>query len=203
ICDGCNMAAKKRGMFDCPFCRTRYPDNDADTLAMMQARVAKKDPVAINHLGEKYVVGQYLQKDVPRAIALWTKAAELGSVKALYNLGVAYHHGEGVELDKAKGVEFYENAAMQGHDTSRYNLGCLEGQQGNYNRAVRHFLISAKMGNKNSLETIKKMFMDGLATNEQYAKALKGHQEALEEMKSHARDEAKRLRDEKDLRTDC
>ena len=25
ICNGCNIAAKKRGMFDCPFCRTPYP----------------------------------------------------------------------------------------------------------------------------------------------------------------------------------
>ena len=24
ICNGCNVAAKKRGMFDCPFCRTPY-----------------------------------------------------------------------------------------------------------------------------------------------------------------------------------
>ena len=44
ICNGCNIAAQKRGMADCPFCRTRYPDNDADALAMIQARVERRIP---------------------------------------------------------------------------------------------------------------------------------------------------------------
>ena len=46
------LAAKKRGMDDCPFCRTPLPDNDADALAMVQARVEKKDPDAIYFLGK-------------------------------------------------------------------------------------------------------------------------------------------------------
>ena len=49
------------------------------------------------------------------------------------------------------------------------------------------------MGLKVSLEMIKEMFVRGLATKEQYAEALKGYQDAVEEMKSHDRDEAKRL----------
>ncbi|EJK71366.1 hypothetical protein THAOC_07211, partial [Thalassiosira oceanica] len=200
ICRGCYVAAGIRGMFDCPYCRTRYPDNDADELAMINARVSKKDPVAINLLGGQCFYGRLgLQKDSRKAVEVWTEAAELGSVEALYNLGLAHERGEGVKQDKAKGFEFFKRAAMQGHVQSRYNLGCLEGQKGNHDRALRHFLISAKMGHKNSLDTIKKMFMDGLATKEQYTQVLKGHQEAVEEMKSHDRDEAKRLRDEQGL----
>ncbi|EJK54024.1 hypothetical protein THAOC_26426 [Thalassiosira oceanica] len=84
---------------------------------------------------------------------------------------------------------------MQGSADARHNLGCSEVRMGNSNRAVRHFLISAKMGHKDSVETIKIAFMAGLATKEQYAQALKGYQDAVEEMKSHDRDEAKRLRD--------
>ncbi|EJK73910.1 hypothetical protein THAOC_04447 [Thalassiosira oceanica] len=133
----------------CPICTlpipTRYPDDDADALAMTQRRVAKKDP------------------------------------------------------DEAKAVEFYKKAAMQGSVDARHNLGCIETEKGNHDRALRHFLISAKMGHKNSLEAIKKRFTAELATKEQYAQALKGYQEALEEMKSHDRDEAKRLRDEQGL----
>ena len=47
------------------------------------------------------------------------------------------------------------------------------------------------MGVKDSVAAIKKLFVGGLATKGQYAEALKGYQEALEEMKSHDRDEAK------------
>ncbi|EJK72269.1 hypothetical protein THAOC_06210, partial [Thalassiosira oceanica] len=112
---------------------------------------------------------------------------------ALFNLGLAYRYGEGVEQDMGKAVEFYEKAAMQGHVMSRNNLGISEVGKGNHDRAVRHLLISAKMGHENSIGAIKEMFVAGVATKEQYAEALKGYQNALEEMKSHDRDEAKRL----------
>jgi len=69
--------------------------------------------------------------------------------------------------------------------------------KGNYDRSVRHFMISAKMGENNSLEMIKNILMGGMATKEQqyatkeqYAEALKGYQDAVEETKSRDRDEA-------------
>ncbi|EJK76226.1 hypothetical protein THAOC_02027 [Thalassiosira oceanica] len=185
----------------CPICTLPIPlpmtpvaeANDHMKLAMIQKRVAKKDPDAFYHLGTKYVHGELgLQKDVQRAVKLWTEAAELGSIDALYNLGVLYDSGNGVQEDKVKAVHFWTKAAMQGHVRSRNNLGCNEGEKGNHDRAVRHLLISAKMGDENSVETIKQVFMAGVATKEQYAEALKGYQDAVEGMKSHDRDEAKR-----------
>ena len=194
ICLGCAVAARRRGMSDCAFCRTPFPLNDADALAMVQARVAKKDPDAIHSLGLKYYFGGLgLQKDAKKAVELWTKAAELGSIRSLYNLGIAYSKGDGVEVDKAKCIQFWTKAAMQGHVESRHNLGCWEEQKGNYDRALRHLPISAKMGLNISVGKIKGMFMAGVATKEQYAQALKGCQDAVEEMKSQDRDEAKRL----------
>ncbi|EJK46012.1 hypothetical protein THAOC_35345 [Thalassiosira oceanica] len=201
ICNGCSMAAKKvaakkRGkkVFDCLYCRTPCPDNDADRMAMLQARVRKKDPGAINFLGEKYYFGSLgLQKDRRKAVELWTEAAELGSIRAVYNIGVACKSGEGVQQDKAKALHLWSQAAMQGHVLARHNLGNHEGNKGSYDRAVRHFLISAKMGYEDSVRTIKEMFMAGVTTKKQYAEALKGYQDAVEEMKSHDRDEAKRL----------
>ena len=194
ICDGCSVATRKRGMTDCAFCRTPLPDNNADRLAMFLARVKKKDPEAINQLGIKYFFGKLgLQEDMRKAAELFTAAAELGSVDALYRLGVSYQRGDGVEQDKEKAAEFYKKAAMQGYADSRHNLGNHEGRKGNYDRAVRHFLISAKMGYKKSVQNIKEMFMGGIATKEQYAQALKEYQDAVEGMKSHDRDEAKRL----------
>ena len=135
-----------------------------------------------------------MQKDVRRvrrAVELFTEAAELGSIGALFSLGNAFRCGEGVEKDLAKAEEFYTKAAMQGHVEARHNLACYEEQKRNYDRAVRHLLISAKMGHADSLEAIKEMFRSGLATKEQYAEALTGYQDAVEETKSHDRDEAK------------
>ena len=134
-----------------------------------------------------------MQKDTRKAVELWTEAAELGSIDALYNLGDAYRRGQGVQQDEAKADELWEKAAIQGHVVSRHNLGIIESRKGYRDRAVKHLLISAKMGNQNSVEMIKKLFMGGVATKEQYIEALKGYQNAAEEMKSHDRDEAKRL----------
>ncbi|EJK71000.1 hypothetical protein THAOC_07598, partial [Thalassiosira oceanica] len=179
-------------MFDCAFCRTPLPDNDAAKLAMIQARVSKKDPEGINFLGEQYFHGGLgLKKNTRKAFELYTEAAELGSTDALFSLGTAYRQGHGVQQDEAKAVEFFAKAAMQGHVITRHNLGGLEGKKGNFDRSMRHYLISAKMGYERSSEVIKKMFMAGLATKEQYSEALKGYQDAVNEMKSNDRDEAK------------
>ena len=138
VCNGCIFAAQNKGILDCPFCRAPYADNDADRLAMLQARAEKKDPVAIYHLGIKYDFGSLgLQKDTRKAVELWTEAAELGSIEALFNLGDAYIEGEGVQEDKAKGVRLLEKAAMQGSIRSRHNLGHFEAERGNYYRALR------------------------------------------------------------------
>ena len=110
-----------------------------------------------------------LQKDMRKAVELWEEAAELGSVGALHNLGVAHYYGQVFQQDKTKGIQFWTKAAMQGHFESRYNLGAIELNEKNHDRAVKHFLISAKMGHKGSLEMIKNMFMAGDATKEQYA----------------------------------
>ena len=96
ICKGCIVAVVKRGMNDCPFCRSPHHDDDADQLAMLQARAEKKDPVAINFLGEhNFFGGLGLQKNVRRAVVLYTEAAELGSIEALFNLGNAMTLGTG------------------------------------------------------------------------------------------------------------
>ena len=64
--------------------------NDADKLALVQARVAKKDPAAIYRLGQTYFFGELgLQKDMRKAVEMYTEAAKLGSVDALYSLGLA------------------------------------------------------------------------------------------------------------------
>ena len=104
---------------------------------------------------------------------------------------MAYCHGVGAEEDVTREVSFYEKAAMLGHFEARHNLGCHEYNHGNYDRAVRHFSISAKMGFACSLDEIKDMFTEGLATKTQYAEALKGYRDAIEEMKSPDREEVK------------
>ena len=195
VCNGCILAAYWRGVNDsCPFCRTLLPDDDASKLAMIRKRVEKGDAEAIFGLGFAYHGGGLgLAKDVPRAIELYTEAAERGSLIAHYNLGISYYHGDGVEEDEPRGVHHWQQAAMKGNVLARHNLGGVEYENGNYELAVQHYMISAKMGYEKSLNEIKDIFKDGHATKAQYAKALIGYRDAVEEMKSPQREEAKRL----------
>ena len=73
---------------------------------------------------------------------------------------------------------------------ARCNLGCLEGNAGNHQRAMKHLPISARAGEKFSLDNVKKGFMNGYVTKEEYANTLREYQKSQDEMKSEARDKA-------------
>jgi len=133
-----------------------------------------------------------------KAFELSSEAAELGSVDALYNLGNLYSRGDGVQQDKEKAVMFWTKAAMHGHVQSRYNSGVFEWEKGDIDRAVRHLMISSKIGDHDSVEMIKNLFVRGFATKEQYVEALKGYQDAVAEMKSPQRDEANSWRQDQE-----
>jgi len=131
--------------------------------------------------------------DLRKAVELTEEAAELGSVEALYNLGNWYTEGNGVQVDVTKGIKYLSKAAMQGDAESRYLLGMHEAEKGNRDRAIRHLMISSRLGHETSVDIIRSYTLNGVATKEQYAEALRGYQDAVEETKSHDRDEAKRL----------
>ena len=190
VCSGCVLAAIKRDMLDCQYCRGP-PAKNSQLLAMVQKRVEAGDPEAIWNLGSQYCFGNFgLKKDVVRAVELYERAAELGVKDAHYNLGVMYANGEGVEKDMDKAFRHYEAAAMRGHVSVRYNLGCEDYNAEHYDLALQHFLISAKLGHQDSLNEVKDLFMKGLATKDDYSAALRGYQNAVEEMSSPDRDEA-------------
>ena len=48
-------------------------------------------------------------KDEKKAVELYTKAADMGNVNAIYNLGVCYQHGTGCAKDEKKAVEEKKN----------------------------------------------------------------------------------------------
>ena len=185
VCDGCNLAGLKRGMRDCPFCRTPIPDECQLLLAMIQKRVDAGAPVAIWHLGNSYHFGLHgLEKDATRTVELYERAAELESKDAHFSLGRMYHEGADVEKNTAKAIQHYEAAAMCGYSDARHNLGCEEADTGNHDLALQHIMISATLGLEKSLNDVKSCFMDGYATKADYAAALRGYQNAVEEMSS-------------------
>ena len=193
ICSGCIIAVEKRdgGVGLCPFCRTPTPTTDEEMIKQYKKRMEIGDASAIYNLGGWYSDGMYgLPQDRAKALELWQQAGELGNTKSYSSIGGAYDNGNGVERDEKKALHYYELAAMAGDSISRLNLGNAEGRKGNYDRALNHFMISVEFGLHESLETIKRMFMNGQAAKDDYAKALQAYQAYLSEIKSPQRDEA-------------
>ena len=192
ICSGCIHAVEKRdgGVGLCPFCRTPAPTSD-ELVEQYKKRMELGDAEAIYSLGSCYSEGLYgMPQDHAKALELWHRAAELGHTGSYYNIGVAYHAGNGARQDMKKKYYYYELAAMGGDVEARHNLGCSQARVGNHDRALKHFMIAAGGGEKESLSVIQDMFKKGVSTKEDYTQALRAYQAYLGEIKSAQRDEA-------------
>ena len=76
------------------------------------------------------------------------------------------------------------------HTPLRNNLGNNERNAGNMGRALKHYMIAVRGGYAKSLEKIKELYSFGLASKDDYTKALQSYQEYLGEIKSDQRETA-------------
>ena len=85
---------------------------------------------------------------------------------------------------------------MRGNANARHNLGVKDYEGGNMNRALKPFMIAVGSGDDDSLRNIKQLYLDGHATKDDYAKALRAYQAYLSEIKSDDRDKAAAYRED-------
>lgn len=213
ICGGCSHAPvyDDQGTIieeTCPFCRTPAPTSNEEIQKRFKERLDLNDPVALHTYGIYHARGKegFPQNDA-KAVELWHRAGKLGYAKANATLGYAYDFGgQGVEVDKKKAKHHYELAAIGGEAYARYNLGYYEARAGNMDRAVKHFILAAGGGYKDSLEIIKRkhagydkyeslkltksLSLEGHVTKDDCEKALKAYQTYQDEIRSDHRDQA-------------
>ena len=201
ICCGCNQEMldeeKKRGKKGkqltniCAFCRTPEARTDGEENKRLKNLIQSDISDAYYILGSYYERGgNGLPQNYQKANELYLKAAERGCADGYYNIGVAYDVGKGVDVDKGKAKHYWELAAMAGYVDARYNLGMMEGKAGNHLQAYKHFMISARAGDKDSLEIIKRGFIDKNVSKDEYEGTLRAYHARQVEMKSEARDKA-------------
>jgi TPR repeat protein len=114
----------------------------------------------------------------------------LGLADAHFNLSVLYRKGQGVEKDVKREEHHLEEASIGGHPEARNNLAIIEQRRGRIDRAMQHWIITAKLGLDAGLGAVKKGFAHGVVNKEDYEAALRGHQEAVDATKSKQREEA-------------
>ena len=198
ICSGCfcadvydshgNIIVEKK----CPFCRTPHPKSNEEIIERLKKRKEVGDAYAFRIMGNAYSHGRHgLPQDSAKAIEFWHKAGKHGYT----NLGNAYAAGCGVERDAKMARHCDELAAMEGIVAARHNLGIDEENAGNYDRALKHYMIAVRGGHTRSVKAVQQMYIDGRVTKDQYAKALQSHQAYINEIKSDQRDKAVAFRD--------
>ena len=140
-----------------------------------------------------WVRGAAIQVTTTELLKNFSKAAGFDDVEAHFELSVLYGKGQGVELDLKKELHHLEKAAIGGHPMARYNLACCEEDNGNHDRAMKHYIIAANLGDEDALDAVKHGFAHGYVSKEDFEAALRGHQAAVDATKSAQRDKAHKL----------
>ena len=193
ICNGCLyatvMSESDGGVDLCAFCRMPNASSDEELVKRIKNLMDKGNAKAFNHLAGYYARGiNGMPQDWEKSNELNIKAGELGCSDAYCNLGMAYIHGHGVEVDKEKATYYFELAAMRGNVEARGILGYMEYRAGNAERAVKHWILAAKAGHELCLDKVKKGYMNGLVTKDDYANIVRSYHDRQKEMKSDARE---------------
>ena len=194
VCAGCVYANQVRQLEEnrqqptCPFCRHQLPKTQEEADKNLMKRVEANDPAAIREFGKRV----HDNGDYDGAFRYLTKAAALGDVDAHYELSIMYNEGKGVEKDEKKAFYHMEEAAIRGHAYARHNLGVYEGRNGSTERAVKHLIIAANLGEDKSLEALKVLYKGNVISKERFAAVLRAHHAAVNAAKSPEREAAKK-----------
>ena len=191
ICLGCDYANKLRQEREdtshiCPFCRHPVPETLEEFNRNSMKRVEANDPAAIREFGKEL----HFKGDFDGAFKYFTKAAALGDASAHYDLSIMYKKGDGVEKDEKKATYHLEEAAIRGHAYARYNLGVYEGKNGRIERAVKHLIIAANLGDDEPLQALNMCYKNGDVSKEDFVAALRARKAAVDATKSPQREVA-------------
>ena len=73
---------------------------------------------------------------------------------------------------------------------ARYTLGLYEERQLRFDRATKHWIISANLGCDESMDMIREFYSKGAVSKEDFAAALRAHQASVDATKSPQRERA-------------
>ncbi len=144
-------ADMKRGQtLTCIFCRQEVAKRGTHEETMK--RVEANDPVALVHVGKNFASkGEYAE-------VFRFCCADLGSGSAQQNLSVLYCEGKHLAANERRAIYHLEEAAIAGQPDARFNLGLLEWDEGCKERAVKHFIIVANLGDDESVQMLKHVY---------------------------------------------
>jgi len=143
------------------------PDPQVGSLALRQAAAAG-DAKAQFIVASRYLDGEGVEQNLPKAAKWYQLAASHGLAPAQYRLASLFERGKGVPQDMAAAQLWYERAAGQGNVKAMHNAaviaaGNLVGTP-NYDRAFALFTAAAEHGLKDSQYNLAVLYERGLGS---------------------------------------
>ena len=189
LCCGQSMCAKcaekyqlaSRGKkITCPFCRSLYVNTENDPKAQSQLLMfAEKGKAwAQAGLGDRYRKGEYVEKNMKKAIYYFTLASEQGNPLAQQSLGDIYINGdEGVTIDYAKALHYYKLAAEGGSTMAYSNIGFMFdeglGVTQSCEKAFHYYKIAADKGDNAAQFNVGVCYKNGDGVEKDISLAIK------------------------------
>jgi TPR repeat protein len=126
--------------------RSARPEDRVHAVQVAEAACARDDGDACVALADALEAAEYVDKDVPRALALRLRWCDRGLVKACTEAGRQYLRGEGVPEDAARGQQLLARAC-DGKDTLACSMLASEaGKRELYRRAFDLDLEQCRAG---------------------------------------------------------
>ena len=146
---------------------TELPDMDVGSEGL-RAAAAAGDVKAQFIVASRYLDGQSVAQDLPKAAKWYELSASQGLAPAQYRLATLFERGKGVPQDVATALLWYERAAEGGNVKAMHNAAVIAaGNQAgtpNYDKAFRWFKLAAEHGLKDSQFNLAVLFERGLGT---------------------------------------
>ena len=126
------------------------------------------------YLGNMYIAGEGVKRDVSRALKWYAKAAEHGNTDAMRRIGELYDGGQLVGQDISKGIQWYQKAALSGDVISMLSLAMMYERGRNVdkdlNKAREWYQKAVNAGSEEAAKQLKKM--DAAAETETFPKKI-------------------------------
>ena len=108
-----------------------------------------------------------------KRVMLLQKAADAGSLEAMYDLSDCYYDGEGVEKNMPLAIKWITKAADAGYVKAQTALGAtyfqgMEGLDQNYALSEKYFLLAAQKDNSEAQAALSLLYIE----MEEYAKSM-------------------------------
>ena len=184
----------------CAFCREPVTDDvgaqqigycGSEGMRRMHERAEKGDANAMWRIAAYHKEGMGgFPIDYSKALDFMKKAADLGHSEAAHFLGESYWFGTsslGTSIDRAKAIACWEKAAKLGSVLARHQLGCLEHENGNLAKAIKHYRISAAAGYIRSVAYLIECFETGVLRHEDLAQSMRERDRTLLEVNTESR----------------